>query len=92
MFKLILLKILILNLVFVFCWGLCANTGHHCTDTGCRLNGGQCNSVCMCIQRQAPAEFGMFIGKKTTNLINNCVSRKLSKYFSLPRVLFQNFF
>jgi len=33
----------------------CFNTGRSCQDTGCRLHGGVCNSVCVCVERQREA-------------------------------------
>uniref|UniRef100_A0AC34FIH3 Uncharacterized protein n=1 Tax=Panagrolaimus sp. ES5 TaxID=591445 RepID=A0AC34FIH3_9BILA len=56
MMKRLLIHLFLITIFITLVSSLCANTGNHCTDTGCRLNGGQCNSVCICIQRQSTAE------------------------------------
>ncbi|KAE9548815.1 hypothetical protein FO519_007968 [Halicephalobus sp. NKZ332] len=58
----ILFRLLLFLTLLTLCYCLCANTGNHCTDTGCRLNGGHCNSGCVCMQRTAPAELQMLMG------------------------------
>uniref|UniRef100_A0A914QN13 Defensin n=1 Tax=Panagrolaimus davidi TaxID=227884 RepID=A0A914QN13_9BILA len=62
MMKRLLIQLILLAAFITIVSSLCANTGNHCTDTGCRLNGGHCNSVCICIQRQTTAEL-LFSGR-----------------------------
>uniref|UniRef100_A0A0M3IW98 Transmembrane protein n=1 Tax=Ascaris lumbricoides TaxID=6252 RepID=A0A0M3IW98_ASCLU len=52
----VLLYVILVASFLAICYSLCANTGTHCHDTGCRLHGGHCNSACICVQRQTGIE------------------------------------
>uniref|UniRef100_A0A914H799 Secreted protein n=1 Tax=Globodera rostochiensis TaxID=31243 RepID=A0A914H799_GLORO len=49
----VLLPLLLLVVVLPpSCSSQCVSTGSRtCQDTGCRVNGGICNSVCICVSR-----------------------------------------
>jgi len=51
-------RLLVLAIVyFAVVNSLCSDGSGKCHDTGCRLYGGNCNSVCQCIQRQDASAF-----------------------------------